>query len=245
MSWTYDTTGKVWRCTRYVDLQYAEINNFAEYGQPVSPYQPGYDHSHVPDFGNIVIEMPQSEVMNNGYGSNITTLDFPLVNHFLDNGVMMGDTRFVPQFLERGADAILSAVGAISQVPTGRHTLRSLIARRAARGSDRFISTNLYGLGSYGISAGSITAGDAAYIHGSVSFALKLNTVFVVTGSQRRVEAEIGAGDDNWDFNSGNIPRVVNAAVATILGPAHYNLTSPIKILFRGVGKRMIASKRI
>ena len=245
MSWSYHSAGKVWRCTKYSDLQYAEINNFAEYGQPVSPYQPGYDHSHVPDFGNIVIEMSQAEVMNRGYGRNITALDFPLVNHFLDNGVMMGDTSYMPQFVERGADAILSAVGVIPRSPPGRHRLGSLISRRAARNQDRFINTNLYGSGSYGITAGGISAGDAAYIHGTVSFALKRNTVFVVTSTARRVEAEIGAGDDNWDFSSSTINPVVNATVATLFGPDHYNLTGPIQILFRGTGKRMVASKKL
>lgn len=52
----------------------------------------------------------------------------------------------------------------------------------------------------YGITAGGISAGDAAYIHGTVCFALTRNTMFVVTSSERRVEAEIGAGDDNWDL---------------------------------------------
>jgi hypothetical protein len=245
MSWSYDATSNVWRCTRFEDLQYAEINNFAEYGQPVSPYEAGYDHNHVPDFGNIVIEMSQDEVMNSGYGKNITALDFPLVNHFLDNGVMMGDTAYMPQIIERGADAILSAIGAIRQLPTGRHKLGDLISRGAARDKDRFISTNLYGWGSYGIEAGGISAGDAAYIHGTVSFALKRSTVFVVTSIERRVEAEIGAGDDNWDFDSSTISSFANAAVAALVGPEHYNLTSPIKIQFRGQGKRMIASKKL
>jgi hypothetical protein len=245
MSWSYDTSAKVWRCTRFSDLQYAEINNFAEYGQPVSPYEAGYDHNHVPDFGNIVIEISQHEVMNSGYGRNITALDFPLVNHFLDNGVMMGDTKYMPQFVERGADTILSAVGAIPQLPPGRHKLGDLIDRRAARNKDRFISTNLYGWGSYGIDAGGISAADAAYIHGTVSFALTRNTVFVVTSIERRVEAEIGAGDDNWDFDSSTISSGVNAAVATLVGPDHYNLTDAIKIRFRGPGKRMIASKKL
>ncbi|MCA9139696.1 MAG: hypothetical protein KDB00_23150 [Planctomycetales bacterium] len=245
MSWSYHTATQAWHCTVFSDLQYAEINNFAEYGQPFSPYQSGYDHNHVPDFGNIIIQMPQSAVMNGGYGRNITTLDFPLVNHFLDNGVMMGDTAYMPQIVERGADAILAAVGAIPRLPSGRHLLSTLIARGAVRDRDRFITTNLYGWGSYGITAGSISAGDAAYIHGTVSFALKRNTAFIVTSTERRVEAEIGAGDDNWDFNSSTINPVVNATVATLLGPDHYNLTAPIKMQFRGTGKRMTATKRI
>lgn len=245
MSWSYDDSAKVWRCTSYADLQYAEINNFAEYGQPVSPYEPGYNHDHVPDFGNIVIEMPQSEVMNVGYGCNITALDFPLVNHFLDNGVLTGDTAYMPQFVERGADSVLALVGALPRLRTGRHRLGDLINRRQVRNADRFISTTFYGLGSYGLTAGSISRADAAYIHGSVSFALTRNTVFVVSAKERRVEAEIGAGDDNWDFKSDNVAASLNVAVGTIFGPDHYNLTDSIKIHFRGPGKRIDAWKKL
>lgn len=245
MSWSYDSAKKVWRCTRYSDLQYAEINNFAEYGQPVSPYQSGYDHDHEPDFANIVIEMPQSEVMTVGYGANITPLDFPLVNHFLDNGVMMGDTAYAPQFMERAADRLLIAVGAMGRLPRGSHQLGNLIDRGAARNQDRFINTNLYGWGSYGIAAGDISSADAAYIHGTVSFALKRNSLFIVTATERRVEAEIGAGDDNWDFESSTINPVVNGTVGTLFGPDHYNLEAPIKFLYRGTGKRMNAWKKL
>lgn len=245
MSWSFDTTRKTWTCTSYSDLQYAEINNFAEYGQPVSPYVRGYDHDHDPDFGNIVIEMPQSEVMNKGYGKNITTLDFPLVNHFLDNGLMIGDSAHIPHAVERVTDAVLSTLGLLDTLPTGQHKLGDLIRSGAARNRDRFITTNLYGWGSYGISAGSIASSDAAYIHGTVSFALMKHSVFYVAPKVRRVEAEIGAGDDNWDFNSSTINPVVNATVATLAGPDHYNLTGAIRILFRGTGKRMVASAKL
>ena len=108
--------------------------------------------------------------------------------------------------------------------------------------SDRWINTDLYGLGSYGITSGSISAADAAYIHGSVSFALMKSTLFSRRGELRNVIAEIGAGNDNWDFNSGTIPRFANIAVGTLLGPAHYNLTAPIQIRFTGPGKISIAT---
>lgn len=79
----------------------------------------------------------------------------------------------------------------------------------------------------------------------TVSFALMRHTVFVVTSTERRVDTEIGAGDDNWDFNSSTVPSVVNGTVAALVGPDHYNLTGPIKIRFRGVGKRMVASRQL
>lgn len=245
MSWSFDSTRKIWKCSSYSDLQYAEINNFAEYGQPYSPYVQGYDHDHDPDFDNIVIEMPQSEVMFNGYGKNITTLDFPIVNHFLDNGLITGDSRYIPHEVERVTDAVLTAVGLLDKLPRGEHRLGDLISKGVARNRDRFIRTNLYGWGSYGISAGDIDSADAAFIHGTVSFALKRDTLFCVEPKARRVKAEIGAGDDNWDFNSSTIHPVVNATVATLAGPDHYNLTSAIKILFRGEGKKMWASAEL
>lgn len=245
MSWTYDKTAKIWRCTRYTDLQYAEINNFAEYGQPYSPYQRGYDAKHVPDFSKIVIEIPQTEVMYSGYGAAIEPLDFPLVYRFLANGVLMGDTRYTPKFAELASDRAQTFVGTRPQLPIGQYVLSDLITRGLVTNRDRFISTNLYGWGSYGITAGGIAAGDAAYIHGTVSFALTRDTRFVVTSKQRRVEAEISAGDDNWDFNSSTILPIVNTTVAVIAGPDHYNLTDPITIIFRGAGKRMTVTQNL
>jgi len=104
-----------------------------------------------------------------------------------------------------------------------------------AEKSDRWIRTNLYGWGKYGISAGDISAGDAAYIHGTVSMALMSST--------QEVNAEIGAGDDNWNFNSATIPTIVKATVGTLFGPDHYNLTAPLQIRFKGPGKRSIVSR--
>ena len=34
MSWTFDKSSGIWKCTKYSDLNYAEITNLAEYGQP-------------------------------------------------------------------------------------------------------------------------------------------------------------------------------------------------------------------
>ncbi len=235
MTWHYVSSRKVWTCTSYSDLQYNEINNFAEYGQPSSPYQTGYDHNHTPDFGNIVIEMPQQAVMINGYGKNITPTDFPLVNSFLRTGDADTDGRVVGT-LENAWRAV---GGSSSALPTGRHQLGRLIDRGVVANGDRFISTNLYGWGSYGVRSGSIAATDAAYIHGTISFALMRSTVFVVTSTHRQVEAEIGAGDDNWDFESGTIGGPLNAAVAVLAGPDHYNLTGPIRLRYRGPGKRI------
>ena len=239
MSWSYNAADAVWHCTSYNDLHYAEINNFAQYGQPFSPYESGYDHDHVPDFGNIVIRMPQSAVMTDGYGRNITADDFPIVNAFLDHGVP--DPGFGVGLSEAMPDVLVAS----RALPVGVHRLGTLINAGTVANGHRFIQTNLYGTGKYGIDGGTIGFGDAAYIHGTVQLALMRDTRFIVTRTERRVEALIGAGDDDWDFNSSTIPPLINGTVAVLLGPDHYNLTAPIEIQYRGVGKRSVVRRSL
>jgi hypothetical protein len=223
MGWTLDRAGGVWKCDSYADLNYAEINNLAEYGQPFSPYEKGFLHDFDPDFGNVVIEMPQTEVMTNGYGKNIKAESFPVVRRFLHEK---------------------------HTLPCGTLTFDDLVAQRFATTkpkNDKRISTKeLYPFqgSKYGIAAGDIAGSDAAYIHGTVSFALMKGTRFINAAAFRRVEAEIGAGDDNWDFNSSTVSNRLNRTVAVLVGPDHYNLTAPIKIQFRGPGKTSIAEKK-
>lgn len=229
MSWSYNSARTAWVCTNYSDLNYAEINNLAEYGQPFSPYERGFVHGHVPDFGNIAVEMTQQEVMTNGYGKGVTARSFPVVGKFLaarDNVPVIG--------------GLLSGSGPL---PRGSLTFQDLVTRRFAAAGDRFIGGSLYPFSPGRLPAGAIAAGDAAYIHGTVGFALMAGTRFINSGSGRRVEAEIGALDDNWDFDSSNrIAQALNAVVAATLGPDHYNLTAPIRIRFSGPGKRSVAS---
>lgn len=216
MGWTLDAARGVWRCTSYSDLNYAEINNLAEYGQPSSPYEAGYDHNFVPDFGHVTVEMPQLEVMTSGYGRNIQAESFPVARKFLNDSLTLA---------------------------AGTYDFRTLVRLGFAAEGDRWLRTNLYGWGSYGISAGSINAGDAAYIHGTVSLALMAGTRFIYAPPRRQIDAELGAGNDNWDFNSSSIPRAINGAVAAIFGPDHYNLTAPIRMIFTGPGRRVSVSK--
>lgn len=229
MSWSYSTASKAWVCTSYSDLNYAQINNLAEYGQPRSPYENGYVHTFTPDFGNVAVEMTQLEVMTNGYGKDITATSFDVVNRFLAKAD-------VPLF---------GGVFGGAALPQGNLTFDDLVTRRFATATDRFIGGSLYPWSWGHLPAGSIDAGDAAYIHGTVGFALiKAGTRFVNTGTSRRVEAEIGALDDNWDFESSNrVAQAANAVVAAALGPDHYNLTAPIRIRFTGAGRRSSATK--
>jgi hypothetical protein len=229
MSWSYNSARTAWVCTNYSDLNYAQINNLAEYGQPFSPYERGYVHGHVPDFGNVNIDMTQQEVMNSGYGKDITAKSFPVVEKFL----AARDTWPVVGGLLAGSGPL----------PQGSLTFQDLVARRFAAAGDRFIGGTLYPWSWGHLPAGSIDAGDAAYIHGTVGFALMAGTRFINASGGRRVEAEIGALDDNWDFDSGNgVAQRLNGLVAVLLGPDHYNLTREIRIRFTGPGKRSAAS---
>ena len=231
MSWKMlKEKGKViWECSLYSDLQYNEINNFAQYGQPSSPYQTGFVHddAYIPDFSNIIIRMPQREVMNKGYGRLIEPIHFPVIKSFL-----RGDYK----------------------LPNGRYTFDDIVIQRYAQRGSKMIFTNLYGTGSYPVASGvAISSGDAAYIHGSVGFSLMRSTQFDVSDDTYRVIAVVGALDDNWNFKSGNgLIQKLNPLVETLFGPDHNNLEptpeqikkgqiGDISIEYRGEGKKMFA----
>lgn len=212
MGWTLrkeaDGT-QVWRCTRYRDLNYAEINNLAEYGSPFSPYEKGYDHDLDPDFKNIIVEMPQSEVMNNGFGKMANLGMFPVVKRFLNNSL---------------------------SIPFGTYGFDDLVRLRFATAKERRYATNLYTTSA----PGDIGAGDAAYIYGTIGFSLMRSSQFTYSEKMREVNIEIGALNDNWDFESGTgIAKALNPLVAATVGPDHYNLEAPITIRFLGSGRRL------
>src|SRR5690242_2338636 len=219
MSWSLDKGRNVWKCTEYSDLQYDEIINFAQWGQPRNPYQRGFlsEDEFLPDFKNVVIEMPQAEVMAKGYGQNVVATDFPVVNRFLTE---------IPLTL-----------------PVGSYTFAELVARRYATSADRTIRDDLYGSLFGRAVPGTISPGDAAFIHGSVSFRLKKSTRFVRKPEKREVYAEIGAGDDNWDFESSNWKaKILNPGVFAVFVDV-YNLEAPIQINFVGSGKTSTVAK--
>lgn len=203
-----DTAGRaVWRCTRYTDLNYAEINNLAEYGTPMSPYQSCFPHEFIPDFAHVQIEMPQTEVMNNGFGQLVNARSFALVQRFLT--------------------ASLS-------IPFGTYSFDDLVRLGFATRADRTYTTNLYTTPA----PGGISAADAAYIYGTVGFAIMRTSRFSYTANARDVEVQIGALDDNWDFESSTgIARLLNPFVAALAGPDHYNLEAPIRIHYTGPGR--------
>src|ERR1700683_3626275 len=183
MGWSLDQTTKIWKCTEYSDLNYREIINLAEYGEPFSPYDhPGFDGDFEPDFANVVIEMPQLEVMTNGYGQKVTALDFPIVKRFLKEKLTFPYQQYTFDDL----------------VYLGFATPPSNWAKGASSSPDRTISSNLYGDPLAVAVPGKISSADASFIHGTVCFKLMKSTTFTYTAKKRQVQAEIGAGDDNW-----------------------------------------------
>lgn len=117
MSWSFENG--IWNCSSYSDLTPAAINNLAESGQPMKQGESGFISNLAVDFGNIVVQMPQSEVMMNGYGRMISPDGFPIVTRFLREPLPAD----LPQ---------------VCDFPT-------LVQRGFARTGDRFIGRSLYG----------------------------------------------------------------------------------------------------
>jgi hypothetical protein len=240
MSWTYGpSTGyfwKSWKCSSYSDLDIDAINNLVEFGQPFEPGEPGFldTDDFSPDFDHVIVEMPQTEVMTNGYGKKLIARSFPIVKRFLSEEL---------------------------NFPHGTYDFDDLIAFGFCTKDDRSIKGNLYweaatfGLYTGGdFTAGAIGEDSAAYVHGSVAAALMSGTRFIFSSHVRRVEAEIGVLDDNFDYQSANIPQPIEVIVAGTMGPAHFNAVPipgdvgaqdrTIKLLYRGPGRKSVAEVR-
>ena len=92
-------------------------------------------------------------------------------------------------------------------------------------GSEMCIRDSLYGFSNIPTTSGTINAAYAAYIYGSVGYALKHNTRYEKRGNTYVVQGEMGVIDDNWDFISDNTTaNILNPLVAALLGPDNYNL---------------------
>lgn len=215
----------IWECSKYSDLKSNEVDNLARYGQPNNPYLKGFDHDHIPDYENIIVRMSQSEVMTNGYGKLIRPEHFPIIKKLTKSPISLN--------------------------VSGKYSFNDLVLKKMAKKSDRFIYSNLY-LGSNNtpvVSGAGVSSGDAAYIHGSVGFALMSNTYFMFRDGSLLISAEIGALDDNWDFQSDSrIAKLLNPLVSVLYGPEVNNLepnkskgssSGKIFIQYRGAGKRM------
>jgi hypothetical protein len=220
MSWSLikQGTNYIWRCTSYTDLRSLEINNLAEWGQPFNPYQPKFNHEF--DSKNVNFSRVIVEMPQN-----------EVMLRGYGRSIEPQDFPLIERFLAGGI-----------QLKDGTYRFQDLVNAGLAVSKDRYIKTNLYGRGD----SGAIDSTEAAYVHGSVGFALMSGTSFVVLGKQRTASAEIGALDDNWDFESGNlVASLLNPLVEALVGPSNYNLQKPIKIKFFGTGIVRIKSSTV
>jgi hypothetical protein len=116
--------------------------------------------------------------------------------------------------------------------------LRSMRARadnRAILPRHRWIFARFYG-GAIDLPTSSWF--EDAYVHGSVGFSLMDSTRFIVTTSNKQVNAEVGALDDNWDHSSdAGVARIVNVLLYSA-GFGNYN-NMRITFEYYGPGKRL------
>jgi len=171
----FNFTNGTWTSTNISELDMIAINNFAEWGQPVSPYQNGFNHEIYNNWdGNVTIRYPQLEVMNNGYGVSVGGGSFSAIQNWTSGQIA---------------------------VQNGVYSFNDLVDLGVFQNSDRKLPGNLY---SGELDSGSISTTDAAYVHGTVQFALMANTTFYSANGNYWVVSEVGAFDDNFDFQSSN-----------------------------------------
>ncbi|MCT4553324.1 MAG: hypothetical protein N4A53_01415 [Pelagimonas sp.] len=225
MGFTYNFSDGRWYADDVVDLNDNTVNNFMQYGQPFSPYESGFNHTvandHYTNTPTVVIS--QESVMNNGYGRGVSARGFPVVNNLLGSEVRTsGDTA----------------------LSDGSYSFDDLESLGIVSASDRTIRGHLYAddVTIRGVQpvndSGNIPAYDAAYVHGTIGFALMGDTTFEVENSRIvGVNARIGALDDNFDFTSDTIPGNLNGLVQILMGPDYVPNGAQLNIEYRGDGR--------
>ena len=200
----------VWVSDHVADLDMNAVNNFAEYGQPYSPYFDKDSFMGLPWDGTVTVRFPNIDVMTNGYGRSITASQFPAVQRWMNGeiGPSNGD----------GLYSINELDGSLIS-PSERVI--------------RFDWLSYLGL----LDRGDIGWMEQKYVHGTVAFRLMDGTIFGVEGSRRWVVAEMGARHDNFDFTSDFVPPEVEVLVFLALGPSNNNLAEPMDIEFVGSGR--------
>jgi hypothetical protein len=210
MGFTYDATNHVWIAADVADLTATVANNFMQWSQPFNPYQIGFNHDLYNNAYNPVttVQIAQQSVMFNGYGRGIGAESFSVVNRLVGSSVSLTNGSY--SFAELQSAGLVSA-------------------------SDRIITAQLY---VSNMDRGNISAADAAYIHGTVGFALQSATRFIVDGGRIvQVEAHIGALNDNFDFSSSTIPPAVEALVFQAMGPEALPDGAQVILVYTGDGK--------
>ncbi|MFD9897363.1 hypothetical protein [Mesorhizobium sp. NPDC059025] len=118
-------------------------------------------------------------------------------------------------------------------VPDGTYSFKDLVDLGIAKGPNRTYATDLYV--SMSPPAG-MTRAQAAYVFGSIGFALQETTTFSANNGIYSIDAKIGMLNEDFDFESKNIPPEIEAIVSTLVGPENQNFDRLV-IEYTGVGK--------
>ena len=230
MTFILDEDTGQWFSSDIHDLTPEISNNFLVYRQPYAPGDISYDPS-IPATGpNPIVKFSQHEVMFNGYGSNITQDDFPIVQQFK------------------------AGTGGFQSLANGSYSFQDLVnlglASNQQGNNDRTIEGNIY-LGSLrnGLGFDDFANGGSSTlsmlqegVFGSVGFALQEETRFIVQDGQYYVNSQIGATDTDFDYNSGNaFINFLNPLLFYAFGPdAPVPEGQLVEIIFRGDGRQEI-----
>lgn len=152
MGFTYNEYTGVWVAENVSDLNMTSANNFLQWGQPFDPYSDNFNHDV---YNNHYTSKPtviidQKSVMLDGYGRGISLEDFPI------NSNLIGNT---------------------TALSNGSYSFKELQNLGIVNEKDRFFNTSLY---SGMKDTGNTLSGDAAYVYGTVGFAMQGNTRFIV-----------------------------------------------------------------
>ncbi len=218
MPWTFDIHTNTWTASEFSDLNMTTANNLIVHGQPYQPSDGGlFDASLSSNFQsspnpNVTVQMPQSQIMNFGYGAGVQVSDFG-VNSLLGENLGLEDRTY---------------------------TRAELIDAGVASMSDFQVFSTLYTPGANVADGGAI----AAYVHGSVGFAIGTESTFVVeNGVLIEISGDLRAFDDNFNFESDSVPDLVNTIIQYTLGPGSDVPEGAIVFLeYRGDGRLDIAT---
>lgn len=210
MGITYNKEDGKWHADAITELMTTAMNNFISWGQPYDPYDSRFDHNYDDNYytETPTVQISQQSVIINGYGEGVKAKDFPVIEKL---------------------------VGSKVSLKSGSYSFQDLKENGLVNEADRITGANLY---TSDLPTGTIPGATAMYVHGTVGFALMSDTKFIVKGGKIiEVQARIGAIDDNFDFQSNNIPSELNALVYIAAGPDFLPDGAKVILIYRGEGK--------
>lgn len=220
---TWDNDRRAWVFDDVTEVEPGHFNNLLQWGQPYTPYEPGfrhdlYDGDHTITSPTVIFS--NQDVITHGFGQNIQLTDFDVVQNLQQNG---------------------------ANVPNGTYTLTQLQnmgLSAPGQFGDHAMGTNLYiNQGGVGVSS-QLGAGTAAYVFGSIRFQMSENTTFVIENGQLvSVDGSIELQPDNFNHESSTLPDWVSAIVA--VGAGDTVNFDEVVILYEGEGADRTVSRII